>query len=154
MYIEYNTSVKSLIDNQILKMIFNIWLSIKDFTGIQTLVMSFQCVQILSIVKTMSMSIISLHIHVSSPFCKNKKILKYSYLLCIHSMIDFFILQYCTHTERQVLIGHGTSCPPMLSDPLLLQWQNQFLLKKSQNTKFHKNMRAYVTSNIHKGVLN
>lgn len=70
MYIEYNTRVKSLIDNQILKMIFNIWLSIKDFTGIQTLVMSFQCVQILSIVKTMSMSIISLHIHVSS-FCKN-----------------------------------------------------------------------------------
>lgn len=77
MYIEYNTRVKSLIDNQILKMIFNIWLSIKDFTGtcIQTLVMSFQCVQILSIVKTMSMSIISLHIHVSS-FCKNKKNLK------------------------------------------------------------------------------
>lgn len=75
MYIEYNTRVKSLIDNQILKMIFNIWLSIKDFTGIQTLVMSFQWVQILSIVLTMSMSIISLHIHVSS-FCKNKKNLK------------------------------------------------------------------------------
>lgn len=75
MYIEYNTSVKSLIDNQILKKIFNIWLSIKDFTGIQTLVMSFQWVQILSIVLTMSMSIISLHIHVSS-FRKNKKNLK------------------------------------------------------------------------------
>lgn len=75
MYIEYNTRVKSLIDNQILKMIFNIWLSIKDFTGIQTLVMSFQCVQILSIIKTMPVSIISLHIHVSS-FRKNKKNLK------------------------------------------------------------------------------
>lgn len=34
MYIEYNTRVKSLIDNQILKI----------FTDIQTLVMLFQCV--------------------------------------------------------------------------------------------------------------